>query len=69
MILVMDNEADVLTPEQILASHGFNFAIPEILTPGGLAIISHSAVSKKFVAFLQEHSKKRLWYVRAELGR
>ena len=66
MILVMDN---VLTPEQILASHGFDFAIPKILTPGGLAIVSHSEVSKKFIAFLQEHSKKRLWYVRGELGR
>jgi hypothetical protein len=65
----MNSTTGILTPEQILASHGFNFAIPEMLTPGGLAIVSHSTVSKKFDAFLREHSQKKLWYVRGELGR
>ena len=43
-----------MSPEQMLVSRGFDFAIPEILTPGGLAIISHSAVSKKFNEFLEK---------------
>jgi hypothetical protein len=53
--------------EQMLVSRGFDFAIPEILTPGGLAIISHSAVSKKFKEFLEE-PEKRFWFIRGDLG-
>jgi hypothetical protein len=56
-----------MSPEQMLVSRGFDFAIPEILTPGGLAIISHSAVSKKLNEFL-EKPEKRFWFVRGYLG-
>jgi hypothetical protein len=53
--------------EQMLVSRGFDFAIPEILTPGGLAIISRSAVSKKFNEF-REKPKKGFWFIRGDLG-
>ena len=61
----MSQTTGILTPE-ILVMHGFDFAIPEILTPGGLAIVAHSAMSKKFSAF-REHRVRRLWYVRGDL--
>jgi hypothetical protein len=56
-----------MSTEQMLVSRGFDFAIPEILTPGGLAIISHSTVSKKFNEFL-EKPEKRFWFIRGDLG-
>ena len=56
-----------LTPQQILVMNGFDFALPEILTPGGLAIVSQSTMSKTFVAALQ-HRERKLWYVRGYVG-
>jgi hypothetical protein len=65
--LLMSATTGTLTPEQILIMNGFDFALPEILTPGGLAIVAHSTMSKRFVAAL-ERSERKLWYVRGYIG-
>src|SRR5579864_6099249 len=54
-------------PEQILAAHGFDLWIPDLLTPGGLALVSPSGSSAAFKSF-EVNPQMRLWYVRGELG-
>src|ERR1700692_1577252 len=63
----MDSAANLPTPEQLLGAHGFTYTVPQLLTPGGLAIVSHQSVAAKFDAFIRG-TEKRLWFVRADLG-